>query len=728
MALKTLLTNLEAGTPDNALVAYPNHNTPSTAGGFNDRGSSIFDSKTFRQKSFKFGQGTAFDRPGNEFSQEPFIGKNIDIPGANDQPGTGGFLNLIGSLTDGFVRGGIVTAIERSAQDVARLTKFYLTSRGIGFLAKQTALQLTNPRTTDGGRNRTFNLGLNILAQAGVNFSGIHFDRSGITPIWPEDRKYEKSYTPLADEYGEINRRQGVTGGNKLLTLYDATIGDGLFNQVIEGTELFAYNGGPDSLYGIGKTRILRATNTKTERLNINYSSFREDGIGPMMGASGASIDESFKYLYRASVPGFGYFPGNFQKENDTPEESTGNVPRYYSLTDLFKGIAKSSDISTFAQAQSAFIGFNSNFESPFATSEDIQGKSIYSLENKGLQRLEDSSIANPLGGLTYRNILEIGVNNPNTPNITDFRLRKQTQGINIQGFNYQQRTGKNGDGVKFIREQRVNIGNPGNNEPKRFPYNVYDAGTVDKINALDVIRVKDGVFTDQRYRDLIRFRIEAIDADIPTEADVMVFRAFLDDYKDNFNANWNSFTYNGRGEELYTYQGFKRDVSFSFKIAAQSRHEMMPLYRKLNFLVSQTAPDYKGTRMRGNFVKVTIGSLLDRTPGVINSVNLSWQKDYPFEIAIDSPEKGRDTEMQVLPHVLDVNVSFTPVHNFLPKKSVTDSPFIFLHNRNGTIPDARKWYRKGAAQNLNEASVEGQRSRGLGSPLSGSNFFINNE
>ena len=56
-------------------------------------------------------------------------------------------------------------------------------------------------------------------------------------------------------------------------------------------------------------------------------------------------------------------------------------------------------------------------------------------------------------------NILEIGVNNPDTTNIIDFRLRKQAQGINIQGFNYQQRTGKNGDGVKFIREQRVNIG-----------------------------------------------------------------------------------------------------------------------------------------------------------------------------------------------------------------------------------------------------------------------------
>ena len=708
MALKTLLTNLEAGTPDTALVAYPNHNTPSTVGGFNDhRSVSIFDSKTFRQKNFKFGQGTAFDRPGNEFSQEPFIGKNIDIPGANDQPGAGGFLNLIGSLTDGFVRGGIVTAIERSAQDVARLTKFYLTSRGIGFLAKQTALQLTNPRITDGGRNRTFNLGLNILAQAGVNFSGIHFDRSGITPIWPEDRKYEKSYTSLADEFGEINRRQGITGGNRLLTLYDSAIlGNsegtpedekgklgqfiqGIGNKVKEltgrgGEELFAYNGGPDSLYGIGKTRILRATNTRTDALNTDFD---------------------FQIIEEGTPMRAGYIPSTYRG-------AVSSIDIYYHR--LFSNTPQTTSLGFPSSYTNAF-GDADNVNNPFAPS-------VFARVNGDIARMSSNlaNIWNSQGFMTYDTIMKIGISDPDSSNIRDFRSRKRKQGVyRVPSFNYQKRTGKNGDGVKFIREQRVNLGNPGQLKLKHgFAYNVYNAGTVDKINALDVIRVKDGVFTDQRYRDLIRFRIEAIDADKPTEADVMVFRAFLDDYKDNFNANWNSFTYNGRGEELYTYQGFKRDVSFSFKIAAQSRHEMMPLYRKLNFLVSQTAPDYKGTRMRGNFVKVTIGSLLDRTPGVINSVNLSWQKDYPFEIAIDSPEKGRDTEMQVLPHVLDVNVSFTPVHNFLPKKSVTDSPFIFLHNRNGKIPDARKWYRRGAAQNLDEASVEGQRSRELGAPI----------
>jgi hypothetical protein len=716
MALRELLTNLEEG-----IQSYPNHNTPSTSGGFNYGQSStrIFDSKTFRQRSYKFGEGTAFDRPGNEFSQEPLIGRNIDIPGPNDQPGAGGFLNLIGSLTDGFVRGGIVTAIERSAQDVARLTKFYLTSRGIGFLAKQTALQLTNPRIPVGSttvfgleldRNRTFNLGLNILAQAGVNFSGIHFDRSGATPIFPEEDKYERYYTNLSstevatDSIGEINRRQGITGGNRLLTLYDSAIlgnGEGtpedekgklgqfvqsVGNKIKEltgrgGEELFAYNGGPDSLYGIGKTRILRATNTRTEALNTDFD---------------------FQIIEEGTPMRAGYIPATYRG-------AVSSIDIYYNR--LFAN-----------NPQTISLGFPSSYTNAFGDTDNVNNPfapSIFARVNGDIARMSNNlaNIWNSQGFMTYDTIMKAGISDPDSNNIRDFRSRKRKQGVyRVPSFNYQKTTA---NGKKFIREQRVNLGNPGQLKLKHgFAYNVYDERTVDKINALDIIRVKDGAFTDQRYRDLIRFRIEAVDADKPTESDVMVFRAFLDDYSDNFNATWNNFTYNGRGEELYTYQGFKRDVSFSFKIAAQSRHEMIPLYRKLNFLVSQTAPDYKGTRMRGNFVKVTIGSLLDRTPGIINSVNLKWQKDYPFEIAIDSPENGRDTEMQVLPHVLDVSVSFTPVHNFLPKKSITDSPFIFLHERNGKIPDARKWYRRGAAENLDEASIEGQHSRGLGTPL----------
>ena len=52
------------------------------------------------------------------------------------------------------------------------------------------------------------------------------------------------------------------------------------------------------------------------------------------------------------------------------------------------------------------------------------------------------------------------------------------------------------------------------------------------------------------------------------------------------------------------------------------------------------------------------------------------------------------DTHMLVLPHVLDVSVSFQPIHNFLPKKDVRNSPFILPHwdQRDGTLKPLQKW------------------------------------
>ncbi len=253
-----------------------------------------------------------------------------------------------------------------------------------------------------------------------------------------------------------------------------------------------------------------------------------------------------------------------------------------------------------------------------------------------------------------------------------------------------------NDSGRNYTFESRLGAGRPGilfngklNNE---YSVTTNKDQRIDKINALDIHRVKDETFTDVAYRDLIRFRFEAIDTNNPTEVDAMVFRAFLDSYGDSYNSEWNNFKYNGRGEDFYTYGGFKRSVNFGFKIAAQSRFEMKPLYRKLNYLATTLAPDYavgeQGV-MRGNFIRVTIGALLNRVPGFLTSMDIKWQKDYPFEIAIANPETGEtDSEMHVLPHVLDVSCNFTPIHDFVPRKSISDSPFFGLR----TGDDTRGW------------------------------------
>ena len=104
----------------------------------------------------------------------------------------------------------------------------------------------------------------------------------------------------------------------------------------------------------------------------------------------------------------------------------------------------------------------------------------------------------------------------------------------------------------------------------------------------------------------------------------------------------------------------------------------MEPIYRKLNYLVAQTAPNYKGTRMRTPYMKLTVGDWFNRLPGVLSSVSLNWSKDYPWEIKLD--ENSQDEEMLRLPHVLDVSVSFLPIHSMRPENEI-DTPFINIDN-----------------------------------------------
>lgn len=613
MALKKLLTDLETG-----LQFYPNQSTPSTAGGFNYGGGSIFNHKIFDQRDLKFGHGRAYDRPNEEFSREPLIGRNIDIPEPDENASAA--LGLIDSLSDGFVRGGAVTAISRSAKDMARITKFYLTSRGIGFLAKQVGLQLSNPKIEAGSssflglelsRNRTFNLGLNLIAQAGVNFSGVHFDRAGLTPIWPEDQKYEAIVKDNANSINskipEGNRKlPGDT--NRLSTLYNSHIKKDYAVRIGEEQEeligqsklgafiskvgtaisnvgakireltgkdqplLYEYNGGPNSLYGIGKTQIRRYSDT-----NPN--------------------------------------------DEDTPNKFLMVSETHTNLIDNY----------------------------------------LITLGRPGTDYQADAK-----GGRKYNRESRIGLGNP---------------GVGIGQGNYRIDT--------HIRKT---------NTDGSLNYNVYDINRVDKINMLDVFKTK-GEFNFPGVRDLIRFRFEAVDSDNPSHSDAIIFRAFLDDISDSHSANFNEFKYNGRGEHFYTYNSYKRTISLSFKIAAQTRHEMMPLYRKLNYLVSNTAPEYgKSGRIRTPFMRLTVGSWMDRLPGVLNNVNLKWQKDYPWEISISGPEGGNDKHMLVLPHVLDVSVNFTPIHNFLPEKSI-HAPFILPHENNRYVKAEQRWHALGITE-----------------------------
>jgi hypothetical protein len=142
-----------------------------------------------------------------------------------------------------------------------------------------------------------------------------------------------------------------------------------------------------------------------------------------------------------------------------------------------------------------------------------------------------------------------------------------------------------------------------------------------------------------------------------------------------------------GRGEEFFTYQGFSRTIGFSFRVAAGSRDELKPLYNKVNALISQVYPDYSPNQgiMRAPVVRVTIGDYLYRVPGFLESVNITIDNNYPWEVNL---EKSKTGDVAELPQVLDISISFKPIMDTLPRRAPTmQTELTNTGNQTGLVP-----------------------------------------
>jgi hypothetical protein len=220
-------------------------------------------------------------------------------------------------------------------------------------------------------------------------------------------------------------------------------------------------------------------------------------------------------------------------------------------------------------------------------------------------------------------------------------------------------------DSLSIRRETRVNLGDQGKKKSSTFytKYNTRDELAIDKINNLPEL---DQKASSKDERDFAKFYFEII---TPDGSKFLHFRAFIDSIDDSYGADWQGTRYVGRAENFYTYGGFERDINISFKIAAATRSEMKPLYRKMVYLASSTAPTYGGQGfMRGSLARITIGSYFSQLPGVITSVKYNLIDGMPWEIAFQNPEAEIDDDVQELPMGLQCSVSFKVIHDFAPQ------------------------------------------------------------
>ena len=594
--------------------------------GVNPLARSGFTSPTFRQKSFNIFDG--LDRN----DRGPFIKPvswDLNDPLAEPTYNDGITRRnqfLINNL-DGTVRGGAILNFNRLAIDSNRFLAYFDTDRGAQFISRQVSLQKMNPKInapyeknvfkSNPANQRTYNPA-NTLAQIALGgFGATHIKREG---------------TITGNERGYASKATEVFG----VTLQKSNLDEIRSNDSEKNRLLYLYD-----------TKLTKFDYTKTDQLRSLRTS--ED--------AGSWISNALE---------------NVSNVVQTIGDSFNNV-----LNTLG---GKGEELYTYRGGPGSIMGIGRTFIGRYSnTVESIGGqikvyRSHYESENSPSNSAFSKSYFEHTQKLNIHHIHGIPTKSP---------LRR-TFGENP---------------IDPIKNQRIFAYQTGGEYGGSYNWTTYMGKSIDKVNNLDVVRLKDDTpfnfsnITDpNKIKDFIPFYFEAInfpkDSSQNLKSDYIFFRAFLNDVSDDFKAGYNSYKYNGRAENFYTYKDFNRSLSFSFKVAAFSRHEMQPLYRKLNYLVSNTAPEYDKAsgRIKTPFMRITIGDWISRLPGLLTNVNLKWSKDYPWEIKAQSNLKPQnndsgqfehmDHDMLYLPHVLDVSISYQPIHNFTPQKGM-EFPFI---------------------------------------------------
>jgi len=357
--------------------------------------------------------------------------------------------------------------------------------------------------------------------------------------------------------------------------------------------------------------------------------------------------------------------------------ESVVDVNRLLILRNLKLASKPSNSIVNINQINSLGISLNRQLLFNYLGGPE----SVYGIGATTIKRVEDTSRASKMNttfSMTYDNIMDQSLN----------RVAEGKKSTLIQDYT------------------RPNI----SIDSRETIYNLTMKGTADKMNTLNsFIFSNDNApweYESKASSDIIKFVFEAIENNNPSDSWAIFFRAYLSGFNDNHQASISSFKYIGRGEDFYTYQGVSRTIGFSFKIAVGSQKEQKPLYTKLNHLISQVYPDYSDTYgiMRAPIIRLTIGDYLYRVAGMLENVNITVDDNAPWEINL---EQASNTKQ--LPHVINVQCSFKPIQDFLPRRinnKHLDVPFIVDDKQEYTSLKDFKY------RNITDAEIEDLRLR----------------
>lgn len=691
---------------------------------------SLLDLKT-DLKSLKYGS----DRPGGGDSGQPY--QKVDINTVDN-----GFNRLrMTKFDDGLVRGGVVGAANAAVVDTLRIGKFLKDfPKGPLFIVKQVGLQLSNPQletkklktdnptkgggllnnvgnlilntanklTNAVGPTRIYNLGINTLAQIPVNAFGQHFDRHGLLPVQDDQTKYlavaqnnnneeNNRLTGLKNRFGlgvnydlykgNIRLRRGE---QRTLSVIAATFAGGVpfANSVyndIQNSRIADYIGGPNSVYGIGRTLIQRVPERTNDNLKIDYAKNRNYNslhvpevkisssfdFGISLLTTSKLTDSSFDLIKDTDLKINGSFISNTYKEYQEKKKdnivvvsndlgvsnynssslssnkfklpipnSLVNNPTTYN-GEVWSGtliVSSSQELSKYTSSSLS----SKRFKLPILTSlinNSVRyngGKpegGLIASADLGLSKLDRSIPTGSFG--TYNNAIPY-----TTPTLKKYaELRKKVdEGTSIVQDTYT----TNGVDFEKFATTKVNIS-------RNDPYLFYiGSELVNKFKRTNDRNVDE---------DTLALKFMPLDPFTGNVLRTLKFLGYITDYSENYDSSWNNVKYAGRNENFYIFNEFKRTATVGFNIPCFNPKELEQKHCDMSELASILAGKYQDNLLLGGIItRLKVGRYINDQPGIITNLNFSPIQDSSWDL---------DKE---LAFYLKVSFGFTLIHNFLPQ------------------------------------------------------------
>ena len=586
------------------------------------------------------------------YTKQPYILRGIQRK-KNEKPQRWGFgdtiAGQISSLLD-IPRGGILTTVDRVLADTARIGKWMVSPKGIAWVVKQ--LLLAN--LSGGSHSKRQRIGSIVSGQIGDtgipmiasvigNALGVHISRHGIPFLNQTDKLLGNSLnygeTPIT--IGPFNDGPRVGGYgilNKIFLpkVFPNTIAQ--YKRVDDSTLHEKVNDRKNLKVIIGDYTEINPLNPFTIPTPGNDSqadiatSVTRRGVYPRIDTGTGAKHNYFTMAYNRIPKNTSDLPAGGKKFRDFRRDIDG----YFDIGTSFGNDSRNT-LGTAVLLTNGEVP-KPNYEKADVPSNFVQHYAKDNLETRygfgtqGDQSRDNTPMIGP-GSFLHRG--------------TRWDRTGKTYGLEESA----KKDAYNTDGRLILASDPNFRG--------------------DKVTAIDISSnttsvglINSNNIYPNGAQDLIKFFFE----DAAKGKNVMPFRCTLTGLSDSFSPGWNRIDIMGRPDGAYQYSSFERSISFGFIAHATSRSEMIPMWRKLNYLASYTMPEYNANAApSGPFMRLTIGDLYHRCPGFLTALSYTFPDEGSWDIAADF-DNSTHAEPKQLPMSVEVSVTYTIISDYRPQ------------------------------------------------------------